>query len=75
VLMLSESFYYNGDTSKEVLTAFSMTSVTLINVMKFGTGDLVMQDVINGIALPSSSTLLRSLVSIKRSSYLLAQSL
>jgi hypothetical protein len=75
VLMLSESFYYNGDTSKEVLTTFSMTSVTLINVMKFGTGDLVMQDVINGIALPSSSTLLRSLVSIKRSSYLLAQSL
>ncbi len=52
-----------------------MTTVTLINVMKFGTGDLVMQDVINGIALPSSSTLLRSLVTIKRSSYLLAQSL
>ena len=39
--------------------------------MKFGTGEVLMQNVINGIGtLPSSSNLLKSLVRIKRSSYL-----
>jgi hypothetical protein len=51
VLIRYESFYYNGDTSKEVLTSFAKTSVTLINVMKFGTGELLMQNVINGIGI------------------------
>ncbi len=54
VLMQSENFNFNGDTSKEVISAYSLTSLTLINVMKFGSGDISMQNVINGITLPAS---------------------
>lgn len=73
VLISSENFYYNGDTSKEVISTYSLTPLTLIRVMNFGVDELIMQNVINGIGtLPASKDLMKCLVRVKRSSYLLA---
>lgn len=73
VLIMSENFYYNGDTSKEVISTYSLSPLTLIKVMNFGVNELIMQNVINGVGtLPASKDLMKSLIRIKRSSYLQA---